>query len=55
MFINSRIFGLLVAHGKDSGYLTVNFAEDESVLFIGEETNATMAFISIIHNLDKLQ
>lgn len=50
-----QIFGLLVIHGKDLGILTkyhVDFVEDESILYIGEETNAKMAFISIIHQLN---
>ena len=53
-----QIFGLLVVHGKDLGILTkyhVNFAKEESMLYIGEETNAKMAFISIVYHLNNFK
>ena len=45
-----QIFGLLVVHGTNSGILMkyyVDFQQDQSMLFLEDETNAKLGFISI--------
>ena len=50
-----QIFGLLAIHGTNSGILMkyyVDFQQDQSMLFVGDETNAKLGFISIVDLLN---